>query len=150
MTRASASERHVTRKQGRVVSNRIRPKSAKSRYKAAIKLRWRQRTETLPVYDQIIKLSEMGSKVVIPLRILNLLLMWVTSWSCLSCGIFAKSYRRPNIVFILTDDLDVVIGGLVSELIVFMHQSILSMNLFSQLLILFGHLFQSYHWEKMW
>lgn len=88
---------------------------SKSRYNAAIKLRWRQRTETFPVYDQIIKLSEMGSKVSIPLTLLNLLLMCVTLWSCLNCGIFAKSYRRPNIVFILTDDLDVVIGGLVGN-----------------------------------
>lgn len=63
----------------------------------------------------------MGSKVSIPLTILNLLLMCVTLWSCLSCGVFAKSYRRPNIVFILTDDLDVVIGGLVSELVVFVY-----------------------------
>uniref|UniRef100_A0AAQ5WZS7 N-acetylglucosamine-6-sulfatase n=1 Tax=Amphiprion ocellaris TaxID=80972 RepID=A0AAQ5WZS7_AMPOC len=42
---------------------------------------------------------------------LRRLLICVTLWSHLSSGA-SGSYRRPNVVLILTDDLDVAIGGL--------------------------------------
>lgn len=42
----------------------------------------------------------------------NSLLICVTFISLSCCGESAKSYRRPNIVLILTDDLDIANGGL--------------------------------------
>ncbi|XP_071379211.1 N-acetylglucosamine-6-sulfatase-like, partial [Centroberyx affinis] len=44
--------------------------------------------------------------------LLNFLLICVTLLSSLSGAAAAKSYRKPNIVLILTDDLDIAIGGL--------------------------------------
>lgn len=57
----------------------------------------------------------MASKDSSPLHLLNCLLICVTLWSYQGSGTFAKSYRKPNIVLILTDDLDVMMGGLVSQ-----------------------------------
>lgn len=57
----------------------------------------------------------MASKDSSPLNLLNCLLICVTLWSYQGSGTFAKLYRKPNIVLILTDDLDVMMGGLVSE-----------------------------------
>ncbi|XP_075968014.1 N-acetylglucosamine-6-sulfatase [Anarhichas minor] len=54
----------------------------------------------------------MGSNRSFPTILLHCLLICVTLWSNLSSGVFAKSTRRPNIVLILTDDLDIAIGGL--------------------------------------
>lgn len=59
----------------------------------------------------MIKMRSTGS---FPLQFLNCLLICVTLWSCPSSAALAKSTRRPNIVLILTDDLDVAMGGLVS------------------------------------
>lgn len=58
---------------------------------------------------------KMCSTVSFPLQLLNCLFICVTLWSCLGSGSLAKSSRRPNIVLILTDDLDVAMGGLVGE-----------------------------------
>ncbi|KAA8580365.1 hypothetical protein FQN60_005900, partial [Etheostoma spectabile] len=44
--------------------------------------------------------------------LLSCVLICVTLWSNLSSCVLAKSSRRPNIVLILTDDLDIAIGGL--------------------------------------
>ncbi|XP_032446074.1 N-acetylglucosamine-6-sulfatase isoform X1 [Xiphophorus hellerii] len=43
---------------------------------------------------------------------LSYLLICVTLWSQQSYGLFGRANRRPNIVLILTDDLDVALGGL--------------------------------------
>uniref|UniRef100_A0A3B3VB91 N-acetylglucosamine-6-sulfatase n=1 Tax=Poecilia latipinna TaxID=48699 RepID=A0A3B3VB91_9TELE len=43
---------------------------------------------------------------------LSCLLICVTLWSEQSYGLFGQANRRPNIVLILTDDLDIAMGGL--------------------------------------
>lgn len=44
---------------------------------------------------------------------LHLSFIWVCMlWS--SMAVMTKTYQRPNIVLILTDDLDISIGGMVS------------------------------------
>ncbi|XP_008399108.1 N-acetylglucosamine-6-sulfatase isoform X1 [Poecilia reticulata] len=43
---------------------------------------------------------------------LSCLLICVTLWSEQSYGLFGQTNRRPNIVLILTDDLDIAMGGL--------------------------------------
>lgn len=56
--------------------------------------------------------------------LLSCLLICVILWSDLSSGVCAGSYRRPNVVVILTDDLDIAIGGLVcgfNELVLFVY-----------------------------
>uniref|UniRef100_A0A665VPT7 N-acetylglucosamine-6-sulfatase n=1 Tax=Echeneis naucrates TaxID=173247 RepID=A0A665VPT7_ECHNA len=54
-------------------------------------------------------LKKMASNRFCPPTLLSFLLICVTLWSS---GVSAKSAQRPNIVLILTDDLDIVIGGL--------------------------------------
>lgn len=79
----------------------------------------KKRRKTSAVSDQIVK---MGPKVSFPVTLFKCLLMCVTLWSYLSVGrVFAKLYRRPNVVLILTDDLDVAIGGLVGKICTISH-----------------------------
>lgn len=58
------------------------------------------------------KMTKMGQQADLPATSLAcLMLMTVSFWSCVNGS---PSSRKPNIVLILTDDLDVAIGGMVS------------------------------------
>lgn len=121
LLRASVAERHMTRKQrcesqtetGRslfLVCLRRRLGGDGSHCHTA-KDRGRIRTATaVHDYDR-----NMFSNRSCLWTLLKCLVICVTLWSSLSSEVFAKSSQRPNIVLILTDDLDIAIGGLVSN-----------------------------------